>query len=45
MQQNIESVLIEQRRFQPDPTFAAAARIDADELARLRAHAARDPEG
>jgi len=38
-------VLVEQRRFPPDPALVAAARIDADELARLREHAARDPEG
>lgn len=45
MQQNIESVLIEQRRFEPDSVFVAAARIGPNEIARLREQAACDPEG
>ena len=42
---NIQSVLEEKRLFPPSATFAAAARLDADKLAALRAEAARDPVG
>ena len=45
MQKNIESVLIEQRRFEPDPAFATAARPSATEVVRLRERAAEDPQG
>ncbi len=43
--QNIESVLHEQRTFQPSAEFAAAARIGAAELAALRREAAGDHAG
>ncbi|MEY3713870.1 MAG: hypothetical protein RL321_1490, partial [Pseudomonadota bacterium] len=45
MQKNIESVLIEKRCFEPDAAFAKTARIDLDELTRMRDLASRDPEG
>jgi len=45
MQQNIESVLIEQRRFEPDPAFVAAARLGPNEITRLREYATRGPGG
>ena len=33
---NLNSVLLEQRRFLPDPQFVAQAQLKADELQRLR---------
>ncbi len=42
--QNLNSVLLEQRRFAPDPQFAAKAQLKADELQRLRDVAAADPQ-
>jgi acetyl-CoA synthetase len=45
MSQNIESVLNEQRVFDPPVEFAARARLKADELERLRREAREDPLG
>jgi hypothetical protein len=42
---NIQSVLVENRSFPPPDGFARNAYPDAAELARLHEHAARDPEG
>jgi len=44
MQHNIESVLQESRRFEPQPEFAARARVKAADLAALHAQATSDPE-
>ena len=41
---NIQSVLVENRSFPPPDGFARNAYHDAAELARLHEHAARDPE-
>ncbi|MEZ5564260.1 MAG: acetate--CoA ligase [Gammaproteobacteria bacterium] len=40
---NIDSVLQETRRFPPSPAFTAKARLKPDDVAALRAEAARDP--
>jgi acetyl-CoA synthetase len=41
---NLNSVLQERRRFVPAPQFVAQAQLKADELQRLRQHAASDPQ-
>jgi acetyl-CoA synthetase len=41
---NLNSVLLEQRRFLPDPQFVAQAQLKADELQRLQQEAATDPQ-
>ena len=41
---NLNSVLQERRRFVPAPQFVAQAQLKADELQRLREHAAADPQ-
>jgi acetyl-CoA synthetase len=41
---NLNSVLLEQRRFVPDPQFVAQAQLKADELQRLHHAAAADPQ-
>jgi acetyl-CoA synthetase len=41
---DLDSALLEARRFPPDPQFAARARLKADELQRLRRDAAADPQ-
>ncbi|MFP4597117.1 MAG: acetate--CoA ligase [Persicimonas sp.] len=40
----IESILQEERKFEPPADFAAQANLDADTLAKLRKKAADDPE-
>ncbi len=42
---DIQSILHEQRRFEPDPAFTAAARIGPDELQALQEKANVDHEG
>jgi len=42
---NIQSVLLEERTFEPSPEFAARAQLKAQDLAALRDHAAKDPTG
>ena len=42
---NIQSVLEEKRLFPPSEAFSAAARLDKDKLAALRAEAEKDPVG
>ena len=44
-QQNIESVLVEERSFTPSPEFTARARIKTAELAALKADAAANYKG
>jgi acetyl-CoA synthetase len=44
-QKNIESVLIEERRFTPSEEFVARARLKAEDAARLRAEAASNYKG
>ncbi|MFU8803897.1 MAG: AMP-binding protein, partial [Bradymonadaceae bacterium] len=41
---DIESILIENRKFPPSPEFVAQANIKADDLERLRAEYAEDPD-
>jgi acetyl-CoA synthetase len=41
---NLDSVLLEARRFAPDPQFAADAQLSAGELQRLRREASADPQ-
>ena len=41
---NLNSVLLEQRRFLPDPQFVAQAQLKADDLQRLHRDAAADPQ-
>jgi acetyl-CoA synthetase len=41
---DLDSTLLEGRRFPPDPQFAARARLKADELQRMRRDAAADPQ-
>jgi acetyl-CoA synthetase len=41
---DLDSALLEARRFAPDPQFVARARLKADELQRLRRDAAADPQ-
>ncbi len=41
---SLESILHEDRLFEPSSEFKAAARLDADALEALRAEAAQDPE-
>jgi acetyl-CoA synthetase len=43
--QNIKSVLIEERRFAPSTEFTSKARLNSAEVAKLRAEAAADHEG
>jgi acetyl-CoA synthetase len=43
--QNIKSVLVEERRFTPSPEFTAKARLKADDVERLRAEAAANHKG
>ncbi len=43
--QNIKSVLVEERRFAPSPEFTAKARLKPEDVARLKAEAAADHEG
>ena len=43
--QNIKSVLIEERTFTPSPEFTAKSRLKPAEVAKLRAEAAADHEG
>jgi acetyl-CoA synthetase len=43
--QNIKSVLVEERRFTPSPEFSAKARLKADDVERLRAEAAANHKG
>ncbi|MGQ0529058.1 MAG: acetate--CoA ligase [Panacagrimonas sp.] len=45
MSSNIESVLTEARLFPPSASFAAAARLNAESLATLKAQAEHDPVG
>jgi acetyl-CoA synthetase len=44
LSKDLDSTLLEGRRFAPDPQFAARARLKADELQRLRRDAAADPQ-
>src|SRR6185369_12228061 len=44
-QQNIKSVLVEERRFPPAPEFTAKARLKAADLAALKAEAANNYKG
>ena len=44
-QQNIKSVLVEERRFPPSAEFTARARLKAEDLAALRAEAAANYKG
>jgi len=44
-QKNIESVLVEERRFAPSEEFIARARLKAEDAARLRAEAASNHKG
>jgi acetyl-CoA synthetase len=44
-EQNIKSVLVEERRFTPSPEFTAKARLKADDVERLRAEAAANHKG
>jgi acetyl-CoA synthetase len=43
--QNIKSVLVEERRFPPSPEFTARARLKPEDLATLRAEAASNHKG
>jgi acetyl-CoA synthetase len=44
-QQNIQSVLVEERRFPPSDQFTASARLKASDVAALREEAARNYKG
>jgi acetyl-CoA synthetase len=44
LSKDLDSTLLEGRRFAPEPQFAARARLKADELQRLRRDAAADPQ-
>ena len=43
--QNIESVLVEERRFPPAPEFTARARLKPEDIAALKAEAAANHKG
>jgi len=43
--QNIKSVLVEERQFAPSPEFIAKARLKPEDMATLRAEAASNHKG